>query len=850
MNTTVLTLDDKRAEAPSLSGGKGAPLAQMTRAGIRVPSGFVVTTPAFATLRETLEPRLAKLARRKRVSMTHLDTAGRDLQQLIETQGLPQQTVRQIRQAYTALDKGPVSVRSSSTAEDLAQASFAGQYDTYLNVEGAAQLLRRILAVWASLYSPHALAYRRRYNIPHQQAAMAVVIQRQITPRAAGVLFTMNPLDGSPQYVATASLGLGEGVVAGGVAADRFVLKAGTGQVLDSQIATAKKQVVAASQGGVEITPAESRRRNKPALTPRQLRQLAKTGKTLSQLFGRPLDIEFAQTPSTLFILQARPLTGIEPASEPDQPWEEAVDQSYTWDLRSNAGRPSYRLEQDYWVEMMRQLRLCYQETGADMGARHIYRIVNGHLYARANPASPAALKRRRTRHNAAVDAGTKDGQTYFDTVLRPLIEERLAQLKNQRRAITTPADWVAYIQASMQTCSYVMSNLHWRQTRYGSRVNWLEQYHEITGRPKAEARIFEQAVPSTMTRLVSRLRDLARLVQSDPELAALFARRAFDQLADLNGKNTAARSFAQAFKRLLKYHGLRNGRGFGSSSDFTTPTWRMDPSIPLGMIATYAEQGLDKLDRHDQRALEQRQQLARRIRTQLRREPDRLRAFNHQLQLAQTRVRWLEDHNYWMEQCTYGTMRQTLWEAGQYLVKEGLIEEADDIFHLSMRDLTRWGRNRGPADLRPLVAQRQQDRDQRGNLRPPRRLGAAPQAENNKTEDKPEVGLNGTTIKGEAAATGRVRGPAVVIKPNLPAPQLFPGDILVADNVGPEWTPLFALIGGLVLDQGSLSQHAAIVAREYRIPAVMQCRDATQTLRDGQQILVDGDRGLVQFER
>ena len=832
MDQFVFPLADASATDPALAGHKGAALAKMLRAGVAVPDGFYVSTQALQLAVDQLS---ADLRAEQEVGSNALGPA-------LASYNLPDALREEIRAAYNSLGAGAVSVRSSATAEDLPGASFAGQYDSFLNVISLDDLLSAVKKVWASLFSPHALSYRQRHGIA--QAQMAVVVQRQLAPSAAGVLFTRDPQSGANHYLVSAALGLGEGVVSGSAPTDRFTLDPQNGHVLTADIADKHSRVAAIITGGIETVASEDKQKNKPALNPHQLETLASYGRQIEALFAAPQDIEFAAVKDAISILQARPITTLSDRVEPEHSWDAGLDDTYCW---SNRRGPFYRLEQDFMVEYMRHARDCHREIGSSMAANHIVHFSNGYMYTRAPHVDEAELEKRHARQIKRIDDCFDRGTTYFEDVLRGIIEERLKELKKMRRNSSNFADLVSYLKSCMQTQGYVGGNLHWSMGRPKSLPGWHEEFHELSGRPAHEANIYLQAIDNRMTRLIAKLRELARIVQGDATLNDLFARRDFTSLATLKN-NAHADRFHARFKDMLATYGLRSGRGYGSSSGFATPTWNMEPSIALDIIASYVEQDLDQLDQLEKEARVERINATRRMRRRLRNEPEKLKRFNDGLLRATLHVRFLEDHNYYMEQCTGGTAREAIFAVGQNMVQADLIERADDVLHFSLAELEALAHDKTRSNQRSLVQERRAQRAQRKKMQPPPTLGAAPEKKDDDDKEQTKRGLQGDTLVGTSAASGRANGRAVLVREGQERPHIHPGDILVATNVGPEWTPAFAILGGLVLDEGSLSQHAAIVAREYRIPSVMQTVEATKVIRDGQIIIIDGNSGIVQL--
>ena len=322
-----------------MAGGKGANLGEISRL-VPVPPGFVVTSHAYrrhleynglvdkiyAILRETIRERKPE----------EYEEASRRIRRVIEDAPMPPDVERAIKEAYAKLsaDLGiedvAVAVRSSATAEDIEEASFAGQQETYLNVRGADNVVAFVKKVWSSLFTARAIFYRDEKGIPHEKVAMAVVVQKLVNSRSAGVMFTLDPTTGDRDVVVIeAAWGLGEGVVAGKVTPDEFVVDKATLAIRERRISEKKVAVVRDEKGltrEVELPPDKAKA---PALSDEEVRTLASYGITLERHYNHPMDIEFAvdadiQPPNNIFIVQARPETVHSRRGEAKQPAAQA----------------------------------------------------------------------------------------------------------------------------------------------------------------------------------------------------------------------------------------------------------------------------------------------------------------------------------------------------------------------------------------------------------------------------------------------------------------------------------------------------------------------------------------------
>jgi pyruvate, water dikinase len=282
------------ADRPA-AGGKGAGLGELHRAGLPVPAGFVVTTQAFER------------------ALRGVDPSSSDIKARITAAPIPADVESAVRTAYRALGSGPVAVRSSATGEDAAEASFAGLQDTYLWIRDEEQVLEHVRRCWASLYNPEAASYRLHQAAgagTEPPASMAVVIQRMIDPRCAGVMFTCSPTTGDRSVVAIeGSWGLGSVLVSGEVTPDSFVISKVTGEILKRTVSLKERmhRPDPASSGTVTAqVPAHLRA--KACLTDEEIRSLTDLAMRVEQHYGAPQDIEWAieEGTGTVMLLQSR----------------------------------------------------------------------------------------------------------------------------------------------------------------------------------------------------------------------------------------------------------------------------------------------------------------------------------------------------------------------------------------------------------------------------------------------------------------------------------------------------------------------------------------------------------------
>jgi pyruvate, water dikinase len=308
-----ITLADR-----ATAGGKGGSLGELTRANITVPPGFVVTTQGFERVLAELEKEGPIRSPVKALSLQDLGgirLISEELCTRVKGAPLPEDVCADIVAAHEELCgpdlSWPLAVRSSATSEDSEEASFAGLQDTYLWVKGAEAVLRYVRSCWASLYSVPSISYRLKNGTPESGVTIAVVIQKMVDARSAGVMFTRSPLTGDRSVINIESTwGLGSAVVSGEVTPDRFVIGKITGQISVRDISDKRMRHVPAQSGGIEHAETPEELRREPSISDEELKALAEIGRKVERHYGRPQDIEWAiDHRGGIILLQSRPET-------------------------------------------------------------------------------------------------------------------------------------------------------------------------------------------------------------------------------------------------------------------------------------------------------------------------------------------------------------------------------------------------------------------------------------------------------------------------------------------------------------------------------------------------------------
>ena len=316
-----------KADIP-IAGGKGANLGEMTKARIPVPPGFIVTADAYfqflqeAQLAEKIRTHL-KILKPKDTKM--LQETAFQIMQMISQASMPPGMADEIKKAYQKMHQGPVAVRSSATAEDLPEASFAGQQSTFLNIQGPSNVVEAVQKCWASLFEARAIFYRNEQRFDHSKVGIAVVVQRMVQSEISGVAFTAEPLSSDEKkIVIEAAYGLGEALVSGELTPDMYLLEKESLRLLEKKVATQEWQLIRnpdsrdRKRKNIKV-PIPARDQSLQKLADKDIAALAKIAKKIEALYKCPQDIEWAKEQGNFYIVQTRPITTLKAKEGPTE---------------------------------------------------------------------------------------------------------------------------------------------------------------------------------------------------------------------------------------------------------------------------------------------------------------------------------------------------------------------------------------------------------------------------------------------------------------------------------------------------------------------------------------------------
>ncbi|SDK94889.1 PEP/pyruvate-binding domain-containing protein [Arthrobacter sp. ok362] len=865
----------------AVAGGKGVGLGGLIRAGLPVPPGFVLNTAAYADFvaANELEAGIRELAELSPLAAPQdYEDASKRIRALFSDGTMPAVIAAELGVAYGRLGKGDsaVAVRSSATAEDLASASFAGQQETYLNVRGTEALAAAVTDCWASLWTARAMAYRAREGIGPDAVRLAVVVQQMVEAEAAGVMFTTNPANGRrDQIVISAAWGLGESVVSGTVTTDDVVVEAGTGRVLSRRTAAKEVMTVYADHGTREQAVPAARRRQ-PVLDNQAAAALAGYGTRITDHFGAPQDIEWAQAGGEFFILQSRPVTALpEPTADTPDVWTVPYPKGlyFRASIVEQLPDPLSPLFADLIDgSVARSLRALMAEAVGknvirddDVGLP----TINGYAYYyyrtsgmwRVMGKSLTAVRALvRGKAHMGVAGWREFSHPRYEQVIKDWSATPVEELSGEELFDGAQA----LLDAGTVYYTAVQSIIPIAATSEISFRTYYDRLVRRNGDPPAQT--FLLGYDSEPIRAEKSLYDLAAWARDVPGLAPAILNAPTAALVEAQRTGVPPAGVDQALWQQWHPRFRDHLDRFGHAVynlDFVSPLPADDPSTLLGTVKFYLRgQGNDPHERQRLSA-ERRENQTNQAITRL--GPKRKAAFLRLLRWAQNAAPIREDALADVG-LAWPLLRRMLLELGRRLVDSAVIAEAADVFWLRRHELQSAVEFGLAAPGAPAaVAITGADRPVRADAVEERKMlwrgqakAAAPQMLPESrwmegafgkmmpagSQDQP-----GDIIKGVGASAGRVTAPARVLRGPQDFALMVPGDVLVARITTPAWTSLFAMASAVVTDVGGPLSHSSIVAREYGIPAVLGTGVATHRLTSGQRIRVDGDAGTVTME-
>ncbi len=876
----ILSWEEAFLAGIDVVGGKGWNLSRLARYGFRIPVGCVLTVKAhrdfvdFNQIQDFLEAAAGQI---ETENLGVFDRTLACLRERIMGSKLPPSVVAVIGDAlsFYGLTGKPVAVRSSASAEDSGQASFAGIHDSFLNVSGLENLFEAIKGCYASLWTPRAVAYRRKLNMNDLEMLPAVVIMEMVDALSAGVAFSCDPLSGRRDLlVINANFGLGESVVAGSIEPDTYYLGVPVYTVLpeikSKRIGAKQGQTKPRTGGGAYLKPCG------PCSSEQALNDedMARLGNLVIRVFDtlgegeQHQDIEWAYDGKEIYLLQARPVTAL-----PDYTFKNAKHQQHVWS-NGNYRDAAPMVISPIHRRMMKDIIDIIQFTGFAISGYPIpegfqfSRFFNGRLYCNMSDLFwayydchgmlPGNLTPIWGGHQEDLVIDDPDPFQGTAGLRRQQFGARTMALVTE--AVTSASNTFAEVIAAIENIVgegfknltdsefiHMFEALGRIVRSYSGKYCLLSSAGIVPVVMLAQS-IFSQLgtrTPSIVNRLMTggeasitsadhgyRLVELAQLARQDKDASQYFSNVAFAPLL-WEEQLPESSPFKQGFRKFIKEYGHRAIYEL----DIINPRWREDPTYLLDIIRSTIHTADPARWRTLQKANFNRawEEIAASF-------PDEQLDAIHQAISDAQHGAGVREMNKSILVMILNPYRSMALELGDRFSSRNLIAKPSDIFFCTWMEIFsiltgKWDGMR----LKALIEDRITTHEKNEKRLPPDVIhGEKP------VFSEASVNASGHYLQGISAAAGKATGIARIISHPGQGNKLSQGEVLVAPSTDPGWTPLFLKASAIVMETGGYTSHGSIVAREYGVPAVINVPGAMKAIQDGQRITVDGDEGRV----
>lgn len=816
----IQTFSTFTKEDTALAGGKGANLGELTRAHCNVPPGFVITTKAYRLFIE--ENNLVQIIHTLLDSSetANLSAVSKNIQQKILSGSLPEVLMRELNTHTPFIDGSGMyidrfAVRSSATTEDLDGSSFAGQQETYLNICTREELYSKIKACYASLWSHRAISYRQKTGFSHSGAELAVVVQKMVNSEKSGVLFTADIKKGRDNtFLINASFGLGESIVSGHVTPDEYECSK-KGKLLNINIGSKERKVVCRSEG-TKVLPVDEKMRSTKVLSNFEIKELCKEGTVIENLYKKPMDIEWAIEKGKLYILQARPITSTIPQSfkKPNRVKYSRRTRNELLFMLEKVPFVYYPLDYSFSMIAGKQKEKIFSQAGL---------VVNKEF--KLNSKGEMILPLSGLRLNKNIIHIIPSLRSLSEIVSNKEKGEKGLEFacNETQKLCKTDIDTmnIKSLCLLMQTLYEHIEKITYERFRYAVFPGFLAG--------KKLQRYLKKINP--LWSLYDLLGDLdykTLLITKDLESLALsFLEDTvfMERYADNNTYSDLCR-YSRRFKKesdkFLEKHGCKSNF---NCYCFAGESLNENPDRLIHLLRPYMSAAEKK------KITGKTESPYRTILKCIENKESKAGAENiiSIINFYRFCHVYREESQYLWE-CCFEKLRSILRKLQIYFSK---ISEDNDLRYLFFEELTE-ACNTGSIspDLRSKINMRKENRSN---------------AEKKWEEVKSGIlAIKGSSIKGICGSSGTAQGKVCIVRGVSEFSKVQKGDILVCPYTDPEWTSLFQLVNAVVSDTGGSLSHAAIVAREFQIPAVLGTGCATSQLHDGDFIIVDGNSGRV----
>lgn len=820
----ILDFNEIKKEDVLTVGGKGANLGEMTSAKINVPSGFVITADAYRDFLKVngidilIENGIKKSADDEKILLNEAE----HFRGKIKSGKFPEQLENAIREKYFNLGNNTrVAVRSSATAEDLPDASFAGQQETYLNVQGIESVLNGVRNCYASLWGNRAVSYRFHQGYDQTSVSIAVVIQEMIESEKSGVLFTVNPVNKKENEMQiNASFGLGESVVSGRVTADSYIIDK-SGNIIEVNIGSKETQIIYGDKETVEVSVNSDKRKTR-ALNDREILELMKCGLEIEKHYGMPMDIEWAIKNDIVYILQARAITTLK-NSKNDITGNDLIEKYIK-------GKKIKKDTQEVMSFLLEKMPFAHRVLDFDylmaINDQKVNILSEGGIILPRNPIID----------DDGIQTFSDDGKRIGKNIFK--FFNILKNMKDFELCYKKCKDFMNIYEVEIEE----IKHLNFENMTLMECGNFLEESYVLLQK-LAYDRFKYALFPSVLnskkfTKIIKKvnsnyssfdfywgLDNKTSVVTNDVyKMAREIRKNEALKKAIISGDN-----FKELYKKYNDFKNISDEfmKDNGFKSDYncyclSAKTFLEDPDRLINILRPILNENSN--ESNDIKDFSKLMESVKEI-------------YGRKYQDVEKQIRYFRHFHVVREESQY------LWETLFYYVRkcvrrinfillgdENIETGVANLFHKELLEVIKRG-NLNESDKEKIN----------------RRNEKFPLAVKVWEASKLLIfKTDGDVLKGVSGSTGIAVGKVCLINSPKEFYKMKKGDILVCHLTDPEWTPLFKLASAVVADTGSALSHAAIVAREYNIPAVLGVGFATTKFKDGDTIQVNGNIGEV----
>ncbi len=806
----ILALNQIGKDDVSIAGGKGANLGELVSIGVNVPDGFVINSDAYRLFikENKIDDGISAVSSNVK-KLAHI-------RKMIKNGSFPSTVKTLIKENYIKLGADArVAVRSSATTEDLSDASFAGQQETYLNVQGIDEVLSKIKSCYASLWSDRAVSYRSTKNYGQTDIAIAVVIQKMVESEKSGVLFTVNPVNKSKdEMLIDASYGLGESIVSGRVTADNYVIDK-FGKIINSKIGKKETQIIY-SDTGTREAKVEEHKKTVRVLSDKEINELSDIALKIEKHYGYPLDIEWAIKDNDIYILQARAITTLEEEREVPEYITNVKIKKYNQELMSflieKIPFVFRAIEFDYFTVVSGQKETIFAENGINITS-NLHMDSNGVMSIRREKMSFnlniykifGMIKNLRD-YNRCANECKRFIKEYREKV------EKLIELDFDHMNLSECKDYIIY--------SYkLVKNISYYRFKYAVFPSILNK-----GIAKSLKKINKNYTSfdlywglNNRTSLIAKdLAKMANTIKNNNEI-----KEAIMDGIKYNELSKRFSNFDVITDKFLEKNGF--------ASDYTSycahaKSFIEDPDRILEIIRPLLTEENDSYNKTKLKDFNEiTDELKKIYGAKYPKIESKINSYRY--------FHFTREEGQYFYEIVFFYLRKCFKRINTLLLNnENYKLGISNLFHAELVETLERG----------FLSELDMEKIRKRNKNIPYAQKVWEASKSIMYQEK------GSFLSGISGNTGIAIGKVCIINSPKEFYKMKKGDILVCPFTAPEWTPLFKLASAVVADTGSALSHAAIVAREFGIPAVLGVGFATETLKDGDMIKVNGNKGEI----